>query len=913
MTLHVRLVATKNTHYAPPTKKPSLWATRIFVPVIQPLLLWQSLSLFWFCGLWASRFMLPALLTVAIIIFIDKRLHSSPRLFIACILFCAGIIAVFYNLTPRPSPPSWLTQNISTKNTSKHRMGQRIEGIVTKVQGLPDKRLRIFLRAVHPVTSVTSPSSATEKPTQNLPGLAIWTWDNPSLPRPIVGQSVQIKSNIYSTESFSNFGMSNANFYWQSQGVFWRLWSRGDYGAPKISGIPTFHAALRTQGQIYLENTLRHTVLDFSEPQDKEHNNTQEKKSDNIYPLLSQAKAFLPALLFGDKFYLSTQTIQNMSAASLIHSLALSGQHLGIAVFFAFSITLGIRYTFPNIFLHVTRIKCITFLSLPLALLYLWLGNAPPSLLRATLMLFLSCIVLWRNIVASLSDILFTAFLCITLYNPLAIFDLGLQLSVLCVSSIVLILPLLKRIPAPSYKAHALHPLRFFLYRGIRNLTQIFCISLTIQVALLPVALYYFAPSGAWFLCNVIWLPILGLWVLPIGVLGFLLACTAPILGFGYTAATLCCDLAAQPCAWLLSTLHWMDTHHFFTQTALLRPHWTSFIAWGALLIALALLIGRLHTQHITYSFTSKDTYTLPPTVTRLAFVAAILLCFGPLLRFISYWQESPCLTAIDVGNGQAIYLQLPGGESILIDGGGSFSTRFDPGRDIVIPSLTYNAPPRLFASINTHPDIDHMRGLIAVLQKIQITNHYDNGQALHPKEEAALRRIAQTCTLPPRKTLYTPTILPLPIPPHLSNTSFALEVLHPPANTHFTGNNASLILRLIHITNQGKQGLALLCGDAEKSALHTLLASQQDLRAHVLIMPHHGSVDALVPAFYDAVSPLVAIVSSGNNNSYGFPHYKIRQALHQRHIPLYNTAQDGAIRITWTQDPPYLHIHTAR
>ena len=81
------------------------------------------------------------------------------------------------------------------------------------------------------------------------------------------------------------------------------------------------------------------------------------------------------------------------------------------------------------------------------------------------------------------------------------------------------------------------------------------------------------------------------------------------------------------------------------------------------------------------------------------------------------------------------------------------------------------------------------------------------------------------------------------------------LEVLHPPRAadekeaTAWTGNEASLILRL---TRHG-QGLALFTGDAERRSLRRLLASGRDLRAQVLLAPHHGSDRSFLAAFYKA------------------------------------------------------------
>lgn len=123
------------------------------------------------------------------------------------------------------------------------------------------------------------------------------------------------------------------------------------------------------------------------------------------------------------------------------------------------------------------------------------------------------------------------------------------------------------------------------------------------------------------------------------------------------------------------------------------------------------------------------------------------------------------------------------------------------------------------------------------------------------------------------------------------------LEVLHPPARGRFSSNNGSLVLRLV----RNGEGLALFCGDAERSALKRILRSGAPLQAHVLVLPHHGSVSSLLPEFYDAVHPETALISSGSYNNFSFPHPDVLAALKERGIPVFNTAECGEIRLSWT------------
>ena len=137
----------------------------------------------------------------------------------------------------------------------------------------------------------------------------------------------------------------------------------------------------------------------------------------------------------------------------------------------------------PSLYLARPRvILALAAACLP-ALAYLWLGNAPASLLRAVCMLFVLAFWLARGRARTTLDVLCAALLCICLAAPLSVLDTGLQLSALCVAVIGLALPWLRRI-APPHAAR--NSRRQSLLRLVRWPLRILLISLLIQAALLP-------------------------------------------------------------------------------------------------------------------------------------------------------------------------------------------------------------------------------------------------------------------------------------------------------------------------------------------------------------------------------------------------------------------------------------------
>ncbi|MDE7370437.1 MAG: ComEC/Rec2 family competence protein, partial [Desulfovibrio sp.] len=402
----------------------------------------------------------------------------------------------------------------------------RICGTVRRVEGLAEGRLRVLLEDVRP-----------EAGGDALAGRVAWTWDDATF-RPLAGQTVCLNRRPAPMRGFANSAAPVQEARWAAQDVFWRFWSRSWSGSPMVTGSGTTPARLR-------EDLRRDFVRALLAPQEA-----------GLPAAMPQARAILPALLFGDRSFLSRATLDEFAAASLAHSLALSGQHLALAGLIGlFSVLLLARMR-PGIYLFRARAVWVAVASLPPALAYLWLGNAPPSLVRAACMLGLMTLWLLHGRTATLLDALLAALACIVLADPLSLFDLSLQLSVLCVAVICLTVPGIRRLwPAPGSGTSAAAPgapLRTRLAgRGravLHGLGAIFLVSFCIQLALLPFMLARFGTLGLWFPLNVLWLPAVDLVVLPGAALGR--GCAAAGLE---ACARLILHVASLPCEAMLA------------------------------------------------------------------------------------------------------------------------------------------------------------------------------------------------------------------------------------------------------------------------------------------------------------------------------------------------------------------------
>ena len=242
----------------------------------------------------------------------------------------------------------------------------------------------------------------------------------------------------------------------------------------------------------------------------------------------------------------------------------------------------------------------------------------------------------------------------------------------------------------------------------------------------------------------------------------------------------------------------------------------------------------------------------------------------------------------LDVGLGHSVLISLPSDHRWLVDGGGG-SKNFELGEAVVAPYLTHGRSPRLDGVFMSHPDSDHSHGLPFILSRFDVGEFYTNG--LLPRGRTGKNM---------RKALELRGIVPVPLVAG-NNLELAdgtvLEVLHP--GVDFAGpetNEHSLVMRLVRKGNP----LFLLPGDVEKDGIEAILASGRELKADVLVLPHHGSRSSYVPGFYQAVFPEAVLCSNGYLNRYGFPDSTVVKALG---VPVFVTSRHGQVVVRWNRD----------
>ena len=229
-------------------------------------------------------------------------------------------------------------------------------------------------------------------------------------------------------------------------------------------------------------------------------------------------------------------------------------------------------------------------------------------------------------------------------------------------------------------------------------------------------------------------------------------------------------------------------------------------------------------------------------------------------------------LSVLDVGQGLSAFVRTRN-HTLLYDTGARFSPGFDAGTAVVVPYLRHLGVELLDMLVVSHGDADHIGGMQAVLDSVVVSSRLTSVPGKVPNSESCVAGQSWVWD------------------------GVVFRVLNPGTSDPARHNNASCVLR---ITGYG--GSALLTGDIEAEAESVLSARFGDLlRSDVLLVPHQGSRTSSSERFIDRVAPAVALVSAGYLNRYGHPADAVVQRYHDRNIPIFNTARNGAVTVRVT------------
>lgn len=572
-------------------------------------------------------------------------------------------------------------------------------------------------------------------------------------------------------------------------------------------------------------------------------------------------------------------------ATGTVHILSISGSHLGLIAFLCFflvratckrlparSLLALSRWMVPSRLAAVTTVVPVTFYTL--------LAGAEVATVRSWIMIMILLLAVWLGRRQHLLTALATAALAILVHDPDALFDISFQLSYLSVLAIALTVRWYEDQEYDDAAASASTWVRIHKWgRDYMLMTT------GVTVATMPLVAYHFN--------QIAWLGVLGnLIALPLA--GFVLV----PLGLASTVWMLLTEGTTLPMASAIE--------HLFNLLAI-ALEWLSRVPGAEWHVASPTVFAMLIFYGLVYLLAnpgSRGVYRITGTIGVIALI--VVWCWSPRLHRDG---QTVRVTFLDVGQGDASVIELPNGQTVLIDGGGAYGN-FDLGQAVVGPFLWDRGVRRIDHVIATHPQRDHVGGLPWVLRKFQ-TGQYWGSQVT--RTEPFFRRLTEVAEQQGLSEGWAGAGQTI-----LSAGACRLQALNPPSDIQSVGattartgkqlNNHSVVTRL----DCGAQSF-LFAADVEMDALDWMIRSGGAASVRVLKVPHHGSKGSVDEEWIRRLCPEVAVISVGTRNQYGHPARETIVAYERLGVRVVRTDRDGAISITAGLASSTLSVQTVR
>jgi competence protein ComEC len=562
------------------------------------------------------------------------------------------------------------------------------------------------------------------------------------------------------------------------------------------------------------------------------------------------------------------------SRTGTAHLLAISGIHLSIIIGILLSAAIWLFGRRHSIYIW------IAFLAI---WLYALVTGMHPPVVRGAVMgsMFLLAEYLGRQRSAS-TALAFAAAVMVGI-EPQALWDASFQLSFLAMTGLIFLSPYFqtwtrKGVAATIGKEGTAASLCNFV-------ADCFSVTLAAILATWPVIAYYFD------VVSFVGLPatFFALLALP----GIIIT-SALVAGVGLLAPFL-----AQILGWiawlflsyLLLVVQVFDALPFSSAKLSSIQIWQIWIYYASLVAIMAAINYRRKLVDFFHLIASK----ISPLVSRASrltskfpkkwaisplLIATILVC----VAFLNMPDDKLHVSILDVGQGDAILIQTPNRQDILIDGGPSpQAIGLELGRKLPFWDRTIDLV------ILTQPQADHVAGLIEVLQKYKVQQVIEPGIAY---SSATYKQWLKSVSDNEIKyeTGHAGQEVNL-------GSGIKIEVLHPPSpllqDTSDDIDNNGMVLRL-----SWNKVSFLFTADIGHEAEWYLIAQRAKLKSTVLKVAHHGSQTSTSPQFLAVVNPEVTAISVGASNRFGLPNSEVLDRLTERvgSDKVYLTSTHGTI-----------------
>lgn len=562
----------------------------------------------------------------------------------------------------------------------------------------------------------------------------------------------------------------------------------------------------------------------------------------------------LCTMLFCEDMYEADEVKEILQKSGLGHLLAVSSLHI---MFWG----MGLFRILKRV--HVHKYIAVLLSTLGLGVYMVFIGGSV-SALRAFLMFVIQMAgVLFGREYDGLSALSLSAVLQLSL-QPLYLYDAGFLLSYGAVLGIYLIGDVLKKEQDPFSKEGAVEKLR---------------VPFAVQMMIVPIMLYFYYEICIYsFVWNLAAVPLAGL-VMSLGTAGILfppfLQLAKGVLWFWEMGST-----------WILKLP--------FSRWVTGQPQMWQILFYYAGLGGILLFIRKNQER-------PKKSAPRERGESVAVHFGGIVLVFGLVLGILlltvpQRFDRSLEVSMIDVGQGDGIFVRSPSGETILVDGGSSSVSSV--GRYRIEPFLKSQGVGALDYVFLSHGDGDHTSGIQEVLERqlvgVRIRHLVLPPERLWDENLTEIALLAEDQGIP----VYT-----MEQGEFFQAGEMEIRCLWASSEVTESGNEASMVLSL------SCKGFDLLfTGDLELEAeeqvcqyMKTLQKSGQLPESYeVLKVGHHGSKNATGEELLGICRPMLALISAGEDNSYGHPSKETLTRLEERDCKIYCTIECGLIRVRY-------------
>jgi len=579
----------------------------------------------------------------------------------------------------------------------------------------------------------------------------------------------------------------------------------------------------------------------------------------------SQEYALLQALVLGYRTEIDSETYRAFQETGLLHFISLSGMN--------FMILIGIIWWLCKTAGLMKRARAVICLFAAVAFLLVVPPRSPA--IRAAIMSSVFYISFFFQRKSNPFNTLSLAAVILLLIRPTYLFEPAWQLSFASVAGILLFTSPIENfihertIEKLGYtdtqkRSNYIH----IISKLISPIIKVFALSFAAWLACAGISLYHFHKiqylTSIW---TVVVSPLIG----AISVIGYL----KTVLGLFLPGVAAKLDIIIAPLSELLIWLVKLIAGWNISEILIGKASPTVVILYYAFLL-FAFFV------HFRRPFVKKLICTVV--------TVGIIVLLGAAKWHRTY-RDNLVLTCLDVGHGQAILAQLPGKANVLFDAGSLHKS--DIGRRIVAPFLDYSGISKIDAIIISHNDVDHINGIPEIVEHCDVNGVYAN---------EAFFTAADADTNDTAGTLQT------------SLNDQGLKIHHLGKDLNIGGKAKIKILwpseeicRSKELSDNDKSAVSLiefagkkviLCSDIEKFAQQKLLQLYPDLKADIVVAPHHGLSKPSQAKFLESLDPDILICSCGQSQYETMNRASDSMTRDSNKISSFYTARNGAITI---------------